>query len=343
MNIRTGFCIFCLFLVGLAGCATSTNGSSSVLERERLSISQGVISLPYEVYGNGVYAVNGVLDNGQEGLFLIDTGATRSAVFKKVAKSLSLKPEAHMQVMVHGMTSRDQKPVVNLGGLTLANTRLENVRAVILDDREEGLEKDIDPIGLIGMDVLGNYRVFVDADSKTFNLISKNLPPLDLPNTWKLIQLQTNPYDGLDHGLHFLDIRIGNRLVPALLDTGSEVNIINWNSLYFPQLKTMRRRLRDQWILNGAVGTFEPVSLIKVENFRSGQKRWERRSFYVMDFDNLEILGVDQQPFVIAGADLFSGNSFYLDFDLNQLIVRPEAYDNMVNWRREADIVVRQQ
>ncbi len=299
-----------------------------------------VHSLPFEVVGAGLFVIDVQLNNGQPEKFLIDTGATKSAVFQELANEYQLVGFEDSKVVIHGMTAKGTKPRTTIKNLRIASLELSEFEVVILGQREKFGEEIYRPDGIIGMDVLSDYRIYVDAELLLLHLIPRSLPPLNFPSNWRLIQLKPNPYSEVNYGLNFIELRIGNRLVPALLDTGSEFNIINWDSLHFPQLKAMRKRMREDWLIKGAIGEFDPVSQIKVENFRGGQKWWEERIFYVMNFDNLDILGIEQNPFVIAGGNLLAGNSFYLDFETQMLLIKPDDYDRKVSLGRRDGIVV---
>ena len=310
----------------LQACET-TAGSSNGFSISDAKANRDVVRLPYKQFGKGVFVID--ISVGQLGPkpFLLDTGATRSAVFEELANELSLVPLGKEAVMVHGMTAKDLKQKSKLDSISIGPHEYRNVSVVILADRKEKASNSVLPQGLIGMDILSKFRLYVDGSEKMIYLIPVALPELKPPPYWRKIQLIKNPYSEIDYGLHFFEMRVGNKLVPALFDSGSEINIVNWNSVHFPQLKAMRRRLREKWVIDGAIGEFDPVTVVNMVNFRSGQKRWDRREFFVMDFDNLGILGVETQPFIIAGANLFAGGSFYVDFETDQLIVRPTDVD----------------
>ena len=315
-----------MILTGMQACET-TPGEGSDFSISDAKENRNVVPLPYKEFGKGVFVVDiGVANLGPRP-FLLDTGATRSAVFEDLAKELALVPQGQEAVMVHGMTAKDLKQRSTIESMSVGPHVYQDVSVVILSERKDKPADKVLPQGLIGMDILSKFRLYVDGPEKMIYLIPVSLPELKPPPYWRKIQLIKNPYSETDYGLHFFEMRVGNKLVPALFDSGSEINIVNWNSVHFPQLKSMRRRLREKWVIDGAVGEFDPVTVVNMQNFRSGQKRWDKREFYVMDFDNLGILGVESQPFIIAGANLFAGGSFYVDFETDQLIVRPTEVD----------------
>lgn len=311
----------------LSGCASISNTPS---EKTRLSLSetletQNIIPLPYTTYGKGIYVVQAKTGDGVKLDLAIDTGATQSALYRSALKKVRLAESTTQFIQVHGMNQKESRPSVFMPTIYFGAEEMKNFRMAVLEDREDPLDNTQIPDGLIGMDVLGNYRIYVDADTKTFNLIPKAVPAPHLPSSWESVTLLTNPFIEDDHDLHFLEMRLGNYLIPALLDTGSEDNLMNWSVSMFPQLRRARKKLREQWMIEGAVGTFDPQHLIATKNLRSGEKLWQRSEFLVMDFVGLDILGINDQPFLIAGAQLFADQTFYLDFTENVIRFKPPA------------------
>ena len=286
--------------------------------------SDKVISLPYKVYGKGIYAIDVTTAEGKNLPFIIDTGATRSAIFKSTLRQMGIEPSDNSIMNIHGISDKAFRPVATIPSMMIGTKIFTNHAVAVLEERKLPVEQSINPRGLIGMDILSDYRLFVDSETRTFNLIPRSLPAPKIPYKWETVELYTNPFVDQDHDLHFMKIRLGNHLLPALLDMGSEDNMMNWSVSKFPQLKRVRKKLYETWIVEGAVGTFDPLYRIKTRNIRSGQKFWDSTDFLVMDFDGLEILGIDNQPFLIAGSSMFSEQTFYLDFADNFMRFKPK-------------------
>ena len=123
--------------------------------------------------------------------------------------------------------------------------------------------------------------------------------------------------------MHFIELRVDGRKTPALLDTGSEFNAMNWNSASYTQAKHLRRKLRKDWALQGANGTFDPVAKANLKLIRSGQKFWEDKDFIIMDFKSLDILGAEDDPFIIVGMNLLAEETVVLDFENNIMAIKP--------------------
>jgi len=314
----------------LVACQTTSSLSSkrSSPTLAKTLAERDVISVPYRIYGKSVFILDLKSHEGKTLPFMVDTGATRSALFKSTVKKLDLVAEEDTTINIHGMMQNGRRPVVKVPALALDDLILSDLKMAVLDDREGVAESLINPAGLIGMDVLSDYRVFVDADLQTFNLIPKSLARPQIPTHWENVQLYKNPFKEVpdNHDLHFMEIRLGNKLLPALLDTGSEFSLMNWSVAVYPQLKRARRKLYETWLIEGALGTFDPMYKIKAQDFRSGQKYWDSKEFIVMNFDGLDILGVSEQPFLIAGSNLFSDQTFYMDFE-----------DNIIRFKNDRD------
>lgn len=174
------------------------------------------------------------------------------------------------------------------------------------------------------MDLLAGYHFYINQPGGELRLIPKTLGTVSPPPNWDMVQLTRNPF--LDDGreLHFFQLRLGNALTPALLDTGSQFNMMNWNTERFPRLRAVKKTLRKNWELAGAVGVFQPVSKIASENARAGQKFWSTNEFIVLDFESLNVLGIDGKPFVIAGMPMFGAVPIIVDFENDKMYFAPD-------------------
>ena len=314
------FGLYILFL----GLFLMFNGCQTLKEPHLLTLDQiveqdEVISLPYKLYRDSVFMVELRSLEGNLLPFIIDTGATKSAIFKRTTSKLSLSENSSSLITVHGLAEFGDRPLVEVPVLFADGVSLNNISMAVLENPAHQSDETFSLAGLIGMDILSNYRVYVNAENKTFNLVPTSLAEPLIPFRWEWVELKTNPYSELDHDLHFLEIRIAGQLVPALIDTGSEINFMTWGAANYAELRQARKRLWEKWVIEGSVGEFEPEFRILTKGFRSGQKFWDKTEFLVSDLDGLAILGFEEQPFLIAGSPLFLDQTFYLDFEKNIL------------------------
>ena len=327
--------VWLIVVLLLAGCASTPKGPLSLQQQleHPSTITLELLKLENE---SKLLVVKAGLPNGDEGRFAIDTGATLSTIYTDVQRRLGLTTSERTAIRVHGMIASRLQPITEMPSLTLDQTELPPFRVAVLprQEGETGNKRFERPEheGIIGMDLLSGFHLYIDWPNQMISFIPIALGPANLPANWDVVELTRNPF--LDDGreLRFFQLRLGNNLTPALLDTGAQFNFMNWNTDRFPQLRAARKQLRKDWELKGAVGTFQPVSKILSKNARAGQKFWNGNEFIVLDFESLDVLGIDGKPFVIAGIPMFSEEAVLIDFESDRLYFAP-------NNRRPVDVI----
>ena len=276
------------------------------------------VTLPMHVNEKGLFVLEGVEINGASLDFVIDTGATQSAIFQSALSKTGLKVTNQEERMVHGMIKSQSRSVLTLSEMKLGPLQYNQKPIIVLDNPKSifGEAKEYD--GLIGMDILAGYNLIISPSTQELKLIHKDRE-IYVPSYWSRIELTANPFQSDNRKLHFLKLRIAGRKTIALLDTGSQFSILNWSAARFSQVKSIKRRLERNWQIQGAVGVFKPQTRIKLEHFRGGQKFWNNKDFIIMDFESLDVLGIGDEPFIIAGINLFSNETVFIDFERNFL------------------------
>ena len=312
-------CICCYF----CACATPTK-TGYTLEQ---AIDKNVaMSVPMRVTENGLIVLEGIVIDGHSLDMILDTGATQSAIFRTSLQHLNTDGLSYSEKMVHGMMQSKQHDTINFKKLEIGTIQFLNKSMVILEDRNLSKLQSVDYDGLIGMDVLDDYRLYISPEQEELRLISNDVEVL-LPYYWDHVDLIENPFIADNRSLHFIELRVDGRLTPALVDTGSEFNAMNWNSASHSEMKPLRKKLLRDWQLKGASGTFKPVAKINLQSVRSGQKFWEDKDFVIMDFESLGVLGFESEPFIIVGMKLFEEETFVFDFQKNLLRIKPKRRD----------------
>lgn len=270
---------------------------------------------------------------------MLDTGATHSALYasewerlgqtmgqttgQTMGQTIGKAVDGQQQVRIHGMLAADIQPLVTLPTLRLGTATLNDVPIARLNNPErKARDKELHD-GILGMDILSQFHIYVDRPQEVLKLIPKDMGMISAPPSWRVVTLKPNPFLEDGRQLHFMDVRLGNALTPALLDTGSEFNLMNWNTSRFPQLRAVKSQLLKKWEIEGAVGTFQPVSKIRATDYRAGQKLFEGTEFIVLDFESLNVLGIEDNPFIIIGADALKNERYILDFERDKLIFAP--------------------
>gem|GEM_PF-2309679 len=301
----------------LAGCATvapltlediAFDPSANRLDVSRMS--DGLLTIPVTIDGDAVLP------------FILDTGATRSVLFEDSLARLTTYEDS--AVRVHGLSGVKVSDTVKLSRVALGRHELEDLSFIVLPKRELKDVGDIDPAGIIGMDILSNYRLLslgpsMDASSAELILLQAEGDSPLVPANWTRIPLMSDPFGVDTRSLRFMDVRLNGKVSAALLDTGSSVNVLSYEFADFPMVRAARRQLQRQFEVQGALETFRPRVFVKGLDFRAGSHVWRDEPFIVKEVDSLEILGVKGQPFMIAGVGLFADEVFYLDLAEGEL------------------------
>ncbi|WP_306253210.1 aspartyl protease family protein [Parvularcula sp. IMCC14364] len=302
------FCV-CALLVGCAAIETQT----------RPTLPEPVSSLPYRIGESGVFEVDVLLDESGPYTMLIDTGATISSLYDDTIRLLGLPEVTGENIIVHGLSQSSLQPVVRPSQLQLGDIIRTNLRMAVLPEPREAFG----PAGVLGMDFLKDYVALFDHETSTLSFYQPEAIK-DYPfEGWQRITLSKNPYSERDFNLFFLTIRIGNNTVPAVFDLGASFSLMNWAAANSPEVRLLRRQLRNQWEVNGAVGSFTPSVRVTFDFLRSNRYVWENWTVFVTDLEPLEVMGGNGQPLMVAGADLFRDTSFAMDFTRGLIFIRP--------------------
>ncbi len=311
--------IFVLLCCLFSGCAVQPIQMPNLME---VLDRPDPTSIKLRMREDGLMFAENIEIGDQKLTFLIDTGATRSAIFETPLKTLTVNNKRKSQVLIHGIIESGKRDIVTVPKFTIGEVTFIDQALVILSDRDSGLKRSGEFDGLIGMDILSNYKLYASPETSDFRLIRSNIM-LTIPSDWERISLIENPFKDDQRTLHFMELRIAGKLTTTLLDTGSEFSVMNWNTAQYSQLRSLRRRLRKKWELQGAVGTFKPIAKINLGRFRGGEKFWNKKQFLVMDFNSLDVLGIGEHAFIVGGMNLFKDETFVIDFENNVIAMKP--------------------
>lgn len=313
--------IICMLFV--AACASvSSDTKTKSIALSKLERKKDVIALPYKLNKYGLIYVPIETEKGTK-FFLVDTGATRSALFRGQADALIKSGTHYSSAQIIGLASSGRFPLIALNDIKIGKRKFSKTSFAVLPERPEE-NGSINHAGLIGMDILQGFNMFVNSETNTMYLIPEKYPKPENVSGWTPVHLY-NHTNLSDKNLHFFDLRVGGHLIPTVLDTGAEFNIINWDATIIPQLKRLKRRLVQEWEINGAIGDFDPAIKLDVTRMRAGRKRWQKNEFVIMNFDHMDSLGFADKPLAIAGMDIFARKSFYLDLAGDQILFPPDS------------------
>ena len=282
-----------------------------------------VVSFPLKKSEHGRWVVPLIINDEYEAEMVIDTGATYSALFETSVKKMKLIENLDKRIRVHGLFSNADTKTTIAENVRFGHEFLGSKSFAILTNDGEGDEKFEVYDGVIGMDVLERYRLYIDGSDKQIYFIPRTSRLIQKPSHYVEINLYQNPYSELAPSLHFFDLSVKHRNIPALLDTGTDVHVINWHAATFVEARSLRARLKWEWEVAGAIGEFKPIVAAKMGSLSSGRYEWEDTIMLIKDTDSLSFIGVADKPFVVAGVNLLGDRDVFLDFDADKMWLQP--------------------
>ena len=314
MRLISLMALICLFLA-----APSHAKSKSAFEPSN--------TIDFSRLEGGQYTVEVMLNGDGPYVFMIDSAATRTSIFERTVAKLNLDDTSSTQALISGMTATRMRPTLPLRSLSFGKTLFKDHSVVILENWEDQTE----PLdGILGLEVLQNFVLSFSHGKNRLRIRDSFNPKARRYKGWNKVALIPNPYPVADHGLRFTGARIGEVLIPVMIDTGSNFTTISWNSVEGSELGKEKERLRDEWMVQGAVGDFEPRMAVRLDEINIGGIRLLNHELLLMSFPELQVNGKGQYPLIIAGIDLMGGRDFVFDFKNDVLYVEPDEINQQL-------------
>ncbi len=235
------------------------------------------MTVPVSIEGKGPFA------------FVIDTGAERTVISRKIADRLALEDEDPAELMsIAGTTMVD---MVYVPSLTLGQKSYNGLVSPVLAAQHIGAE------GILGLDGLQDQRILFDfvlnqifiedADAERSRPLSREIVVTAKRRSGQLI---------------FTDATISGLKVNVIVDTGAQVSIGNVKL----QKRLMRRakELGDDNLLIAVTGDTLGVEFGRIRDFRIGRARFDSLSVAFADAPPFERFGLDDKPTLLLGMDV---------------------------------------
>ncbi len=300
----------------LTGCVTRP--AAPVSQFETLA---GAVTVPYRISSSGRFLVDVSINGGPARPMSVDTGATVSVVYDDVARALDLTVSEKTR-FVRGLVGQGDRPVIEdvtfqIGSQSFPLGHVVTLETPAIND---------DAIGLLGGDILRQHIVLFNRDAMRATFIPRGRFDPDSFAGWRPIPLRTVTDVDMDSDLYFTTTHFGETSVSVLIDTGSNLNFVNW------KLATMDRdirRLERQMIRDGTLqGALETTSA-SVEtvffDLKLGGQLWDEIPVVVTGLDGLADLAPVDEPMMVAGANLFTPHTVAFDLAGRTLFVYPET------------------
>lgn len=286
------------------------------------STAHAETTIPYRVDYGGWFTIQVMVNDQGPYDFIIDTGASKSLVFKKLDALQNFQPSFGPEQRILGTGSEKTFPAYSIGTIQIGTEFLSNLETVILDDWRVN---DASPDGVLGLDFLRNYRLTFDAENQILTLGGSNYRP---PKPWKRATLKRDNFGLQSDSLFTIDGRVERRRVTFLLDLGASGTIINGHALGILQ-RSLTLNIRPSGAegiarITDALSTSRIARQIKIKRFSIGRQDWYRRTLIVYDAPIFEDLGKRNTAFGLFGSDFLKDRSFTIDFINDALFIGPK-------------------
>jgi hypothetical protein len=243
----------------------------------------GRLVVPVELNGQGPF------------FFLLDTGATRSALTPAALDRLSVSVDERHDVVVRGVSGRSRvhTAVVDsfrIGDMEFREQRLPVIRSQVL----EGLD------GILSMDRLRDLHLtadFASAEVRIMNVGTGEAPPNALPVK----------FSSLSKELIVVEARIGEHKVPAIIDTGGAHTL--GNVALLNELIADAGGVLDGVIpsrVTDATDTVLDTWDSRVETLNVGSVAIDDLRVSFGHFPVFELWNLDERPALLIGMDALS-------------------------------------
>ena len=289
----------------------------------RAAAAEPIASVPYRLDYGGWYTVDVTINGQGPYQFIVDTGATLTALYANAATTQTFPVAEIGEKRVLGIVGAQELPAVNLGNIELGGLYLrDHVGVIIADWDREGPR----PHGILGLDFLSRYVVMFDAERQRIDFYQANNAPTERFAGMARTRLRYNTFNRDYGGLYTVTTNIANRRIPCIVDLGADGTMLNY--------RAMRRLLGGMYINpNRATGSTtgskirdvfgdEAAALTMVAGpIRIGSARWKRRTLVVYNAGIFEALGVLRKGYCLLGADLLQDRNLIFDFGNQQLYI----------------------
>lgn len=314
--LRPIFAGLILASVFMTGCATRVIAPVSSIEN-----SVGAINVPYRLSSSGRILLDVSVNGTAARPFALDTGASVSVLYGKFAQSVNLKV-SDRTLFVRGIIGQGARPVIENVGLQMGPQVFQMEQMVML---ETPLVKD-EAVGLIGGDVLGMFVALFNAETLMATFVPRPALHTDAFAGWNEIPLQIFKEANASSRLYFANMDVDGRDVPVLIDTGSNLNFINWKLATLDEdIKRLERKLMQNGTLQGALDTTSASTTTTFSDLKMGQQNWDDVQVVVMSLGALESVAPVNEPMMVAGAGVFTPHTLAFDLAGLKLYVRPDT------------------
>lgn len=238
----------------------------------------------------------------REPLFVIDTGAERTAISDRLAAELNLKPGP--PVLVHGITAAEVVQTVELPQLDFSGRRFAHLTPPVFPYELLGAD------GLLGLDVLSRFRLTLELRQRRVMMAPSGSDVVERGFSFGGVASRMRPeVTGTRSGrfgqLILTNVRVDDVPAVAFIDSGAQYSIAN-----LALMRAIDARVgpaaRQSIRVYGVIGQSLMVDSGSVSNLRLARRDMGPTPLLFGDLHAFRVLGLIDQPALLLGADILT-------------------------------------
>lgn len=235
------------------------------------------MTVPVSIEGRGPFS------------FVIDTGAERTVLSRKIATKLALDAEEPAQLM--SIAGSSMVDMVYVPELTLGTKSYDSLIAPVLLARHIGAD------GMLGLDGLQDQRILFDFLANQISIEDANEPRPTASHREIVVTARRKSGQ-----LIFTEATISGLKVNVIIDTGAEVSIANL--VLKKRLIKRAKELGEENSLIAVTGQTLGVEFGQAKDFRIGRAQFASLPVAFADAPPFERLGMAKKPALLLGMDV---------------------------------------
>lgn len=246
------------------------------------------MTVPVSIEGRGPFS------------FVIDTGAERTVLSRKIATRLALGAEEPAELM--SIAGRSMVDMVYVPELTLGSKSYDSLIAPVLLARHIGAD------GILGLDGLQDQRILFDFINNQIS-IEDTAEPRPMSSRREIVVTARRK----SGQLIFTEATIAGLKVNVIVDTGAQVSIAN--PVLRKRLIKRAKELGEENSLIAVTGETLGVEFGLARDFRIGRAQFASLPLAFADAPPFKRLGMANKPALLLGMDVLRKfDSVAIDF-----------------------------
>ena len=321
-KFKTGALLVLVTVMSLFLTACATKPIAPVSQIESLA---GAVTVPYRISESGRLLIDVSINGAPARPLSLDTGATVSVIYSNFAKASDFDI-SDRELFVRGLVGEGDRPVIEDIVFQIGGRLFPLDQVVMLDSPSI---KD-EAVGLLGGDILRHYTVLFNRDSLSATFVPRGAVDHSAFSGWTHIPLRTLRDKETDADLYFATTKFVRTPVSVLIDTGSNLNFINWKLAKMDEnIRRLERNMVRNGTLQGALDSTSATVETVFYDLKLGGQHWDEIPVVVTGLDGLASIAPVDEPLMVAGATLFTPYTVAFDLKGLSLYLHPDVYPDV--------------